>query len=303
MFLTTDAASLRVYESLASEVRLKIIDLLFLKEMHIKELSAELYLSNAIVSSHVKKLEEAGIVGSRMKRIDGGTYKYCYVQREFMEIRLSPAKDPALKYKEIFIPVGQYTDCVALPTCGIATSEKIIGNYDQPVFFMDPERVNAGILWFAKGFVEYKIPNYLHRDQMLKEIEITMEIGSEAPNVNEHWPSDISFFLNGKQLGLWTSPGDFGDHRGRFTPEWWHPDVNQYGLLKVLRIKENGTFMDGQQISKVGISDLDTGNKHWLLRISAEDTKVGRGGLTLFGKGFGNYDQDIVIRSYYHELD
>lgn len=303
MLLTTDEQSLRVYEALASEVRLKIIDLLLERERPIKELATELYLSNAIVSSHVKKLEEAGIVGSRMRRVQGGTYKYCYVKSEFMTIRLSPSTNPQLSYHEVSIPVGHYTDYAASPTCGIATTEKVIGSYDQPVYFMDPERVDAGILWFAKGFVEYKIPNYLLGNQVLKEIEITMEIGSEAPRVEEHWPSDISFFLNGMHLGVWTSPGDFGHERGRFTPEWWHSDVNQYGLLKVLRIKEKGTYMDGQKISDVGLADLDTTSKHWLLRISAEDAKLGRGGLTLFGRGFGNYDQDIIFRSYYHERE
>lgn len=42
--------------------------------------------------------------------------------------------------------------------------------------------------------------------------------------------------MNGISLGKWTSPGDFGVMRGRLTPAWWKSDVNQYGLLKVLRI-------------------------------------------------------------------
>ena len=126
-----------------------------------------------------------------------------------------------------------------------------------------------------------------------------MEIGSEAPNINENWPSDIQFTVNDKLLGIWTSPGDFGRMRGRLSPDWWHSDVNQYGLMKVLRINANGTFIDGQQISDVTIKDVQWDSTQWTLRISAEDTTRGRGGLTLFGKGFGNYDQDIVIRSYY----
>jgi predicted transcriptional regulator len=164
---------------------------------------------------------------------------------------------------------------------------------------LDPERVHAGILWLAKGFVEYKVPNYLFKEQIVQEIEISMEIGSEAPHINENWPSDIRFTINGTVVGEWTSPGDFGQMRGRLTPEWWHDDVNQYGLMKVLRINANGTFIDGQQISNVTIKDVQWESKQWTLRLSAEETSRERGGLTLFGKGFGNYDQDIVIRSYY----
>lgn len=299
MYLKTDAASLQVYEALASEVRLKIIDKLFIKEMHIKELAAELYLSNAIVSSHVNKLEQAGLVGSKMRRVNGGTYKFCFVNTEYLQIKLSPERKSSSSSKEVSVPIGHYTDYEAWPTCGLATTKKMIGHYDNPTYFMDPERVNAGILWFAKGFVEYKVPNYLLKDHILTEIEISLEIGSEAPQVNENWPSDICFSLNGTQLGTWTSPGDYGETRGKLTPEWWHSDVNQYGLLKVLRITDNGSYMDGQRLSDVSIQDLNVDPKHWIFRISAEDTKRGRGGLTLFGKGFGNYEQDILMRCFY----
>ncbi|WP_337103641.1 ArsR/SmtB family transcription factor [Paenibacillus sp. YIM B09110] len=299
MYLSTNAASLQVYEALASEVRLHIIDKLFIREMHIKELASELYLSNAIVSSHVSKLEKAGIVGSKMRRVGGGTYKYCFVNTAFMQIQLTPAKQASGGYEEVSVPVGHYTDYEAWPTCGIATTERMIGQYDNPAYFMDPERVNAGILWFARGFVEYKIPNYLFKDQMLREIEISMEIGSEAPHINEHWPSEIRFSLNGQPIGAWTSPGDFGETRGRLSPRWWHSDVNQYGLMKVLRINESGTFIDGLRISDTCIGQLQLDASHWTFRLSAEDSQRGRGGLTIYGKGFGNYDQDIIVKSHY----
>ena len=69
--------------------------------------------------------------------------------------------------------------------------------------------------------------------------------------------------------------------------------------MKVLRLNAAGTLIDGQQISDITIHDVQWDSTQWTLRISAEDTTLGRGGLTLFGRGFGNYDQDIVIRSYY----
>ncbi|OBZ16529.1 transcriptional regulator [Bacillus sp. FJAT-26390] len=299
MYLTTDMESLRVYEALASEVRLQIIDLLYTKEMHIKELASVLYLSSAIVSTHVSKLQKAGLVSYRMRRVNGGTYKYCSLCTEYLQIRLSKKEPEARKFAEVSVPVGHYTNIEASPTCGIATTEKMIGHYDNPTYFLDPERVHAGILWFARGFVEYKIPNFLFKDQTVREIEISMEIGSEAPHTNENWPSDIRFTINDQLLGVWTSPGDFGSMRGRLSPAWWHTDVNQYGLMKVIRINEQGTFIDGLQISSVKITDVPWDSNQWTFRISAEDVSRGRGGLTLYGKGFGNYDQDIVIRSYY----
>ncbi|MBY3620210.1 ArsR family transcriptional regulator [Acinetobacter sp. CUI P1] len=92
MNLTTDTESLRVYEALASEVRLRIIELLDRKEMHIKELAAELYLSSAMVSTHVAKLQKAGLINSKMRRVDGGTYKYCSLSTNCLQIKLSGSR-------------------------------------------------------------------------------------------------------------------------------------------------------------------------------------------------------------------
>ncbi|MNB71821.1 Helix-turn-helix domain protein [compost metagenome] len=299
MYLSTSKESLLVYEALASEVRLKIIELLDERPRSIKELAAELYLSSAIVSSHVSKLQEAGLVSGKMCRVDGATYKICSLSANYLQIRLSRAQQTAQKVVEFSVPIGQYTDFEAHPTCGIATKEQIIGYYDDPRYFADPRRMDAGIIWFAKGYVEYRLPNYLASDQTVQEIEISMEIGSEAPKISEKWPSDIGFTLNGVDLGTWTSPGDFGATKGRFTPGWWHADVNQYGTLKVLRIRKTGTFMDGQQMSGISLDDVDWRKEQWSFRITAEPAGRRRGGLTVFGRGFGNYDQDLNIRVYY----
>jgi predicted transcriptional regulator len=134
------------------------------------------------------------------------------------------------------------------------------------------------------------------------ELEISMEISSEAPFANENWPSDITFTLNGVTLGTWTSPGDFGGgSRGRYTPDWWWDEINQYGLLKVLKINEEGTFIDGNRISEVKLSDLHIQLKQWTFRISVLEDADNVGGVTLFGTGFGNYNQDIVFRLYYEK--
>jgi predicted transcriptional regulator len=100
-------------------------------------------------------------------------------------------------------------------------------------------------------------------------------------------------------LGKWTSPGDFGDSRGKFTPEWWPSDVNQYGLLKRLRVTEEGTYMDGIKISGVTLADVHIREKQWGFRIAVQDDSENVGGVTLFGAGFGNYNQDILFRLHY----
>ena len=41
--------------------------------------------------------------------------------------------------------------------------------------------MDARILWFTKGFVEYQSPNFLSLDEKLEMMEISMEISSEFP--------------------------------------------------------------------------------------------------------------------------
>ncbi|MHA6483189.1 ArsR/SmtB family transcription factor [Paenibacillus sp. strain BS8-2] len=295
----TDAKWLPLYEALASEVRLAILNMLAHDNMNVKDIATQLGLSSAIVTMHIRKLETAGLLHSRMVRKDGGTHKMCELSEQSIHIELPFKSEAVMKYHETLIPVGHYSEYEVHPTCGIATREHYIGQFDDPRYFLEPERMNAGILWFGHGYVEYKLPNYLVVTQQPEAIEIMLELGSEAPGVNENWPSDIYFQLNGCELGIWTSPGDYGKQRGKFTPGWWPETVNQYGLLKLIRIQEDGTYIDGQRLSDTTLKDISLQRNQWSLRIGVDQEARHVGGVTLYGSGFGNYNQDIVFRVYY----
>lgn len=299
MRIDADVKSLPIFEAMASEVRLDIIKLLSVRQMNIKEIARELSLSSAIITMHVSKLEKAGIIKTQRVKSNGGVQRLCTLSVDLIEICFPKQKIQERKYYQIIIPVGHYTDFNVQPTCGLATAEKIIGYFDDPRFFLHPERMDARVLWFGKGFVEYKIPNYLLPGQKPEELEISMEICSEAPGVNNNWPSDITFYVNETKLGMWTSPGDFGKERGIYTPKWWSTDVNQFGLLKVIKINNSGTFIDGQKVSDINIENISLDKKQWTLKIAVEEGAEHVGGVSLFGKGFGNYDQDIVVKVFY----
>ena len=203
---------------------------------------------------------------------------------------------------EIEIGIGHYSSYEIQPTCGIATKDKLIGEVDNPSYFADPSRINADILWFSKGSIEYRIPNYLKPSQEFSEIQISLEISSEAPGNCSLWPSDVHFSLNNIYLGSWTSPGDYADKKGILTPDWWFSNWNQYGLLKLLSINKFGTFIDGLKISDIALSDIDLNYKSdLLLKLAIPQYAKHKGGLTIFGKNFGNYDQGINIRIIYEQ--
>lgn len=287
--------SLKVYEALASNVRIRIIQLLSKNKMSIKELAQALGLSSAIVTMHIRKLEGANII----KTEKVGQSKISSLKVDHIDINFPEKIFDAFDVQENDIPIGLYTDYHVEPTCGLATVADFVGPVDEPKYFMDPQRMDAQILWFTKGFVEYQTPNYLSKDSKLEMMEISLEISSEFPFANDNWPSDITFTLNGIELGTWTSPGDFADIRGRLNPDWYPDNLNQYGLLKTIRILNHGTYMEGDPLSAVTINDFAADADMWRLRIEVKEDAANVGGCTLFGQGFGNYEQDIKLKSYY----
>ncbi|MGK4179605.1 ArsR/SmtB family transcription factor [Lapidilactobacillus dextrinicus] len=300
MELDISSTSLPVYEALASDVRLKIIQLLSKRKMNIKELAQALNISSAIVTKHVNKLEVAGLIKTEKIPGKSGLQRISILKVDHINIDFPTKIYNSFENYTSSIPVGHFTDYDVLPTCGLATIGHFIGEVDEPKYFMDPERMDAGILWFTQGFVNYKTPNLLKENEKLEQIDISFEISSEFPFTNNEWPSDIHFSLNNVDLGTWTSPGDFGDARGKYTPAWWPANINQYGLLKTIRItRDNGTYIDGEALSQTRIADFSSHDDIWNFKIEVKSNVKNIGGVTLFGKGFGNHDQDIKFKVYY----
>jgi predicted transcriptional regulator len=273
------------------------------RNINLNELAEACKITNGAVTHHMKILQDANLVELVYSQGIRGSQKNCTIKDYQFMIDILTANDDTKAY-ETEIPVGNFTQYEVYPTCGIASKEKVIGEVDSPRYFDDPGVRDAGILWFTKGFVEYRIPNYLERNQILKELQFSFEISSEAPGICENWPSDIYFSINGTQIGYWTSPGDFGESKGLFTPDWWDKHWNSYGLLKLLVINDYGTFIDGGKISDVTIGALRLkANDTITLRISVPESAANIGGCTLFGKGFGNYNQDIKVRALFTEKE
>lgn len=303
LHITSLDEGLEVFKALGSDVRIEIIKLLLEnKQMNMNELAAKLSITNGALTGHIKKLESCGIVTTSNESSGHGNQKMCSIHLDKILLELEPATEVQNVYNAD-LKVGHYCDYKVFPTCGLATQSALIGEVDDTRYFAHPERYNADILWFTKGYVEYEIPNFIPFSQKITQIMISAELSSEAPGINNVWPSDISFYLNDTFLGSWTSPGDFGDVKGIFTPDWWFPNWNQYGLLKLLVINKKGTFIDGLQISDVTINNFDLDYRSTMkFRMAVDEEADHVGGLTIFGKSFGNYRQDIKVNINYAPL-
>lgn len=295
-------SGLNIFKALSSEIRIEILELLTKHDsLNLNEIAEKLGLTNGAITMHIKKLEESGLIDITTAVGRHGRQKICYLNEDLLSVDLK-GKGEQHVY-EVEIKVGHYCDYYAESTCGLATKDSIIGEFDNPRYFADPEHINAGIVWLTKGFLEYRIPNYLKPNQRFSELQFILEICSEAPCFDHDYPSDIVFSVNGVEIGMWTSPGDFGQERGTHNPEWWPPHLNQYGLLKLVRINENGSFIDGCLISNTTIADIQL-DEHTDIKFKVGVAETGNiGGLTIYGKNFGNYKQDLIARIIYNEVN
>jgi predicted transcriptional regulator len=293
-----------VAHALSTRARIEMLRLLNTRSMNIVEIADTLSLPVSTVASNVKVLEGAKLITTELLPAVRGAMKVC--SRSFDDIHMmlnnsfiSVSKEEALIY-ELEMPIGHYSDCEVYPTCGMANQDEMIILEDEPASFYHPKHITAQILWFRKGYLEYQFPLQLPQNAKIQQLEFSMEICSEAPNYDNEWPSDITLWVNGIDVGTWTSPGDFGGRSGKLNPSWWRDTSTQYGLLKTWRIDGERTTLDMQKVSDASIVQLGlTQRPNLRLRIGVKPDAIHKGGINLFGRRFGDYEQEIVMKIQY----
>ncbi|HEX7066387.1 MAG TPA: helix-turn-helix domain-containing protein [Bacillales bacterium] len=291
--------AINVSKALSNEHRMKIMEILSNEPLNVNEISEKLQLPFSTTAVNVKKLEDAGLLSTEI--VPGrGSQKISSKRYDRIIIDLSPEEPPAGNSAIFEMPIGEYVNCEVEPTCGILGEHGQLGLQDDPRSFYEPEHKEAQLLWFRSGKVEYRFPNRVPHGSKVKELEISAEICSEAPYSRLDWPSDITIWINGLELGTWTSPGDFGGERGFLTPQWWETHNTQFGLLKRWRVNEQGCFIDGTGLSGVKIDDLNIHSRPYIsVNFGIKKDALNKGGLNLFGRTFGNYEQDIIMKVQY----
>ncbi len=301
-FLAVDPEeSIEVVRGLASPIRLRILKLLNVQgPMNVNAISEALGLPQSTIATNIQVLESSGLIRTRTVKATKGHQKICSAVYEEIVINFARTPKETIENRiiEVAMPLGLYTSCSVTAPCGLCSTEGIIGLLDVPAHFLDPERMKAALIWFERGYVEYKFPNNAKiLGSEVERLEIAVELSSEVPGTASDWPSDITLWVNDVRVGTWTSPGDFGDKRGALTPHWWKLEGSQYGKLKTWSVTQRGTYIDGTRLSGITIADLGLSEHHSIrLRIGVEEDTRHPGGINIFGRGFGNHDQDIVLR-------
>ena len=300
-FLVVDPEEgMEVLKGLASPIRVRILKLLHVEgPMNGNDIADKLGLPQSTVSTNIQILESSGLIRTETQKARKGNQKICHSRFDEVLVMFKEDLAPTLADSiEVAMPLGLYTSCEVSAPCGLCSTDGIIGLLDVPDTFLDPDRMKTQLIWFTRGYVEYQFPNNAKLAQTtVQAMEFSLELSSEVPGTSADWPSDITLSVNGTEIGTWMSPGDFGDKRGVYTPDWWKLKGSQYGKLKSWRVTNDGTYVDGMKISPVSLVDLDLSNHHSIrLRIAVKPDAKHPGGINIFGRGFGNYDQDIIMR-------
>lgn len=286
----------RMIQALNSSVRRKIMTLISSSSYSIADLAKKLNLPISTMSFHLNILRKAGFVNVTVKRNTRGNAKLIsrQIDRFSLNFNLGNRQEES-KHFSMEIPIGSFSDAQIEAGCGMADTNGIIIADDTPGVFFSPQRYAAQIVWFSKGYIEYRIPNYMLKDKFVNSVTFSMEICSEAPNYRNDWESDITFWVNGVEVATYVSPGDFGGRRGRLNPDWWSDFSTQYGIMKTLRITRECVYLDETPVHSQNLLKLKMQEGDYItLRIGVKKDAKHQGGVNLFGERFGDYSQGLV---------
>lgn len=285
--------------AIGSETRLEILRILEFGSFNVNELAEKLNLPISTVASNIKVLEEVGLIIVKYQPGIRGSMKLCGRRVDEVYFNFKNSNGNTANSIMQSLPVGLFTNCHVEPTCGMASKDGFITE-NVPSDFYKTNRISAQILWFSKGFVEYRFSNNIPVNKIIREIELSMEICSEAPKNRMIWPSDITIWLNGLEVAMFTSPGDFGDRIGKNNPDWWPSYNSQYGQIKYLKVNNLGSFIDEQKNTSIKVSDIPNINSDFIdIRIGVKNDAKNSGGINIYGEHFGDYQQDIVLKIEY----
>lgn len=288
-----------VGKALSSEIRLEMLKLLIERSANISEMAAQFGIPQSSAALHVKVLEEAGMISVIEQPGVRGAQKVCGISFEDIYLNAFKHKTDQANSKSFTfpMPIGNYFDCEIEGNCGIISEKGYLGVEDFPSSFYWQNRNEAQLLWFNTGYVEYRFPTHLLKTGQVQEVSFSFEVCSEAPGYQNDWPSDITVWINGREIVTMTIPGDFGGRRGRLNPEWWGDTLTQYGLYKSIKINSRGCYEDDLKCSDQSLETLQLENMSYIsFKIGVKADAQHVGGMNLFGEKFGDYAQGLVMK-------
>ncbi len=292
----------KIGDALSSPIRRKILVLLTKNSYSALELASLTNVALSTMSFHLKILKDAGLINMVSNPSKRGNEKNVSQSCENIYISFSQINASRKNTYSVELPIGSFFDFQITPPCIMNGRNAQIGEVDSVAPFYSPRRSEAKLFSFLKGWVEYRVCTNSFKDKEVQSLTFSLEVCSECPNYNNTWKSDITFFVNDKEICTYRSMGDYGDRRGLLNPDWYPAQSSQYGMLIKIRVDDKGTWIDNDLVSGVTIDTLNlTEKEYFSLKFGVKPNAHYLGGLNLFGKGFGDHNQDIVVQVSYKE--
>ncbi len=286
-------------DGLANPIRVRIVRKLceypYLRPFN--SLSRDLKIPKTTLNYHLSKLEEAGIIRCFYKNSQNKSTKMVSkivnnisIDTKKVEIEEDHSKKSYLQE----IPVGAYDSYVGKELDYALENETIeraiLSQYDT-------KRFTAKLIYAKEGVVTYKVSNAFSLVNGIDELIISLEICSEAPYYDNDYKSDITFWINDKEICTLITKGDYGDRKGKLNPDWW-PRINtQYGELTTIKINNDGVYLKDVLVNRgITIKNLNILSNDFIkISIGNKDFTLNKGGFNIFGSEFGDYPQNIIV--------
>ena len=292
-----------VARALASRPRVEVLQLIDRRNViSVNEIATVLRIPLSSAAMHVCVLEEAGLITSEKHPGIRGLVKMCTCKHQEVVFQMREKSSRVLKSEEQSLPLGSYACARGVKgPSGLASREGPIGEYNQLRSFYLPERLNAQIIWFGSGWLEYLFAVPPEPEARLEELEITFEVCANAKADGKSWRSSVGVKVNGVELGVQDCICRRPERRGRLNPEWWPDVATQYGELMQWRVTREGVWRQNERLSDISLEQVLEGRPESGISVEVgrnPDEKVSNG-INLFGEGFGDYAQGIRLQTRY----
>lgn len=269
--------------------------------MSISELAQRLELPVSSTSMHMSILEEAGLVQCERLSTIRGSMKMCTRRYDDVTFMLRSAPKRSMKCVSQSMPIGAYSQAEEiLDPCGLASELGPIGKYNVPLSFYRPERLDAQVLWFKSGVLEYQFSMLTGGEFQPEMLELSFEACTQAQMEDTQRLSEIQVSINGVLLGSALCTCDSQGRRGVFNASWWPDVATQHGELIKWQITPEGCFLHGEKVSDVTLKDLSLEASPCIRVRLAVPRKDDQAGVNLFGSNFGDYSQAIDLKMGYY---
>lgn len=247
-----------IFECFSSPTRIDILRLLSQSPLNISELADKLYISPPVITRHIARLEAAGLVTTY--RIPGkrGNRKICVLCEQQLNIQFICDNLPCRSQPYLSLPLGAFCDVNIAAPCGFLNADQTLHTFDDDASaFNNRECFYAVELWFSSGSLCYRLPQ--KPIPPFQELELFLRVGCYTTTAAADTADvTVTLYCGNKIIGS------------------IHPEITAVSSLTypdatyksyILRITDNGTWLDNTKLSTFSVSDF-AGSDTFILSVS-----------------------------------